>query len=86
MNIDGIIIAVITGLLIWIGHIWVVKLFQWSGTKLWFIPLVIGIILLGISLFTENFIVSSASAIGAVTFFWGIKELFEYRNKNVRKQ
>lgn len=86
MNFSGIIIAIVTALLIWFGHIWVVKLYNWSGTKLWFIPLIIGVALVVISLVIENIIISSSTAIGAITFFWGIKELFEYKEKHIHQQ
>ncbi|MDP2208623.1 MAG: DUF4491 family protein [Bacteroidota bacterium] len=81
MNFNGIIVAVATGILIWFGHIWVVKLFKWSGTKLWFVPLIAGFIFMTASLNLENDTLSAVFAIGAVTFFWGIKELFEYKQK-----
>lgn len=34
------------------------------------------------SLKLENDTLSAVFAIGAVTFFWGIKELFEYKQTN----
>ncbi len=82
MNFNGIIVAVATGILIWFGHIWVVKLFEWSGTKLWFVPLIAGFIFMTASLNSVNDTLSAVFAIGAVTFFWGIKELFEYKQKH----
>lgn len=82
MNYNGIIVAIATGVLIWFGHIWVVKLFRLSGTNLWFVPLVIGFIFMTGSLNAANDTVSAILAIGAVTFFWGIKELFEYKQKH----
>lgn len=82
MNFNGILIALATGLLIWFGHFWVVKLFQYGGTRFWFVPFIFGIIFIVLSLVVENVILSAIAAISSVTFFWGIKELFEYKAKH----
>jgi len=81
MNFDGLIVAALTVAAIWLGHIWVVQLHRISGTKLWVLPLVLGALLTVGSLFSESTVVSAVLAIFGVTFFWGIKELFEYSEK-----
>ncbi len=81
LNFSGLAIAVIVVLAIWFGHVWVVKLYTWSGTRLWPIPLVIGAVLVTLSMFVRNTIISATLAILASTFFWGIKELFEQRSR-----
>ncbi len=82
MNFDGILIGICAVFLIWFGHFWVVRLFQWKGTKLWVLPLLLGIIFIVVSLFVEETMISAIASIAAITFFWGIKELFEYGDKH----
>jgi hypothetical protein len=86
MNFNGIIIALATGLLIWFGHVWVVKLHSVSGTKLWFVPLILGIVCVVVSIVAPDNLTSAITAIAAVTFFWGIKELFEYKEKLTKQE
>ena len=86
MNFNGIIIALATGLLIWFGHVWVVKLYNISGTKLWFVPLILGIVCVVVSIISPSNLASAIMAIAALTFFWGIKELFEYKEKLTKQE
>lgn len=86
MNFNGIIIAFLTGLLIWFGHIWVVKLYNATGTKMWYIPLFLGLVCISVSILSSGDLISAITAIAAVTFFWGIKELFEYKNKITKQE
>lgn len=84
MNLDGIIIGVISFLIIGIYHPIVIKGEYYYGVKLWWIFLLMGILFIICSVITTNTILSAVLGVAAFSSFWGILELFHQRER-VRK-
>ena len=80
----GIIIAISTFLIIGIFHPIVIKAEYYTGTRLWWLFLLVGIVCVGIALFIENPIISSVIGVFGASSLWGIGELFEQK-KRVQK-
>lgn len=81
MNFNGIIIGFITFLIIGIFHPIVIKGEYYFSKKIWSIFLIIGIILLGASLFIKHEILSPILGVTGFTCLWSIKELFEQEER-----
>ena len=81
MFFTGIIIAVIAFAIIGIFHPIVIKAEYYTGVKLWWVFLLLGIVCLCSALFVENTIASAALGIVGATFLWSILELFEQRER-----
>lgn len=84
MNFSGIIIAVITFVIIGLFHPIVIKAEYYWGVKCWPLFAIIGIVLLGISLFVSNILIASAIGVTGCSSLWSILEIFEQRER-VRK-
>lgn len=85
MFFTGIIIAVIAFVIIGIFHPIVIKTEYYTGVKLWWAFLLLGIVCLCAALFVENTIASAALGIVGASFLWSILELFEQRER-VKKE
>ncbi len=81
MFFTGIIIAVIAFVIIGIFHPIVIKTEYYTGVKLWWAFLLLGIVCLCGALFVENTIASAALGIVGASFLWSILELFEQRER-----
>ena len=77
MNINGILIAVITFLIIGIFHPIVIKCQYYFTDKIWPLFLAAGIILLFISVFTPNIFSSCILGVTGCSCLWSIFELKE---------
>lgn len=84
MNIDGIIIGLISFLIIGIFHPIVIKGEYYFSKKIWPVFLIAGIIFLIISLYIENPILTATLGVTGFSCLWSIKELVE-QEERVRK-
>ena len=84
MNIDGIIIGLISFLIIGIFHPIVIKGEYYFSKKIWPVFLIAGIIFLIISLYIENTILTATLGVTGFSCLWSIKELVE-QEERVRK-
>lgn len=77
----GIIIAISCFLIIGLFHPIVIKTEYHTGTKLWWLFLVVGIACVAAALFVESSIISAILGIFGASALWSIKELFEQRDR-----
>ena len=84
MYFTGIIIAVSTFLIIGLFHPIVIKTEYYTGTRFWWVFLVMGILCIAAALFVENVIASSILGVFGASFLWSIGERFEQKER-VRK-
>lgn len=78
---SGIIIAVSCFFIIGMFHPIVIKTEYYTGTKYWWLFLVIGIVCLASALFVANAQLSAVLGIIGASCLWSIKELFEQRER-----
>jgi hypothetical protein len=83
-NLTGVIIGLSTFLIIGLFHPLVIKGEYYFGVKCWWVFLLLGIIGIAGALFFRTIILSTLCGVVAFSSFWGIKELFEQRER-VRK-
>lgn len=81
MYFTGIIIAVSTFLTIGVFHPIVIKAEYYTGTRYWWLFLVVGLAAVGIALFIENPILSAIIGVFGASSLWGIGELFAQRKR-----
>jgi len=84
MNFEGVIIGASAFLIIGICHPIVIKGEYYFGKGIWPIFLVVGLILVGISLFMENQMLSAIVSVAGFSSLWSIHEIFE-QEKRVQK-
>ena len=84
MYFTGIIIAVSTFLIIGFFHPIVIKAEYYTGTRLWWLFLVVGLASVGVALFIDNEIISALIGVFGASSLWGIGELFSQK-KRVQK-
>jgi hypothetical protein len=77
----GIIIAISTFLIIGFFHPIVIKAEYYTGTRLWWVFLVVGIASIAGALFIENEIVSSLIGVFGASSLWAIGELFAQKKR-----
>ena len=80
-HLAGLFIGICTFLIIGLFHPIVVKAEYYSGTKCWWIFLVLGIAGVIASLSINNVILSSLLGVFAFSSFWTIKEVFEQEER-----
>lgn len=81
MHFTGIIIAISTFLIIGIFHPIVIKVEYYTGTKFWWLFLVIGLASIVGALFIENDILSALIGVFGASSLWTIGELFSQRKR-----
>ena len=81
MHFTGLIIGICAFLAIGIFHPLVIKGEYYCSKKIWPLFLLVGLILVGISLFVENQIISSVLCVAGFSSLWGIGELFEQEQR-----
>lgn len=81
MYFSGIIIAVSCFLIIGIFHPIVIKTEFYTGTKFWWMFLIVGIISLVSAIFIKDSLISAILGIFGASALWSIKELFEQRER-----
>ena len=84
MYFEGLIIAVATFLIIGAFHPIVIKSEYYWGVRCWPVFALVGIILLGISLFVQNVLLAAIIGITGCSSLWSVLEIFEQRER-VRK-
>jgi hypothetical protein len=80
-NLTGIIIGACTFLIIGFFHPLVIKGEYYFGVKCWWVFLLLGIVGIIAAFFFHNIILSSLCGVFAFSSLWGIKELFEQRER-----
>ena len=81
MYFTGIIIAISTFLVIGIFHPIVIKVEYHTGTRYWWLFLLLGIVCIVAALFTSNEVVSAVIGVVGASALWTIGELFEQRKR-----
>lgn len=81
MYFTGIIIAVSTFLIIGMFHPIVIKAEYYSGTKLWWLFLLVGLASVIGALFIANEILSAIIGVFGASALWGIGELFAQKRR-----
>lgn len=81
IHYQGILIAACTFLIIGLFHPLVIKTEYKFGTKPWKIFLIVGIIILTITLFIENTIISALMGVLGTSLLWSIGELFHQKQR-----
>ncbi len=84
INYTGIIIAISTFLIIGVFHPLVIKVEYYTGTRFWWVFLLIGIASVIGALFIENTLISALIGVFGASSLWTIGELFSQR-KRVQK-
>lgn len=77
MYFTGIIIAVSTFLIIGMCHPLVIKTEYYTGTRLWWVFLILGVAALVAALFVQHVVLSSLLGVVGASLLWSIGELFE---------
>ena len=81
MYFTGIIIAVSTFLIIGLFHPIVIKAEYYTGTRLWWVFLTVGLASVGAALFIGNEIVSALIGVFGASSLWAIGELFSQKKR-----
>lgn len=82
LHLEGLVIGIATFLIIGFFHPIVIKTEYYTGTRFWWVFLIVGIAGIGVDcLFVRNIVVNAI--IGAFSFssFWAIGELFEQKKR-----
>lgn len=84
MFFEGIVIGICTFLIIGLFHPIVIKTEYYTGTRFWWVFLLLGLGGIAASLFIENTLWASLLGVFSFSSLWTIKELFE-QEERVRK-
>jgi hypothetical protein len=84
INTTGIIMGLFTLLAVGVGFLWVIKFEYYFGARIAIPVFGVGIILIGLSFFVDNFMVSAFLGILAGTVLWGAVEL-PHQEERVRE-
>lgn len=84
MHFTGVIIAAFTFLIIGLCHPLVIKMEYYSGTRYWWVLLIVGIIAVVGALLVGSVILSSILGVIGASLLWGIGELF-HQKKRVKR-
>lgn len=84
MHYEGLLIGICTFLIIGIFHPIVIKTEYYTGTRFWWVFLLVGIAGIVASLFVGDTFWASLLGVFAFSSLWTIKELFEQKER-VRK-
>ncbi len=81
IQFTGIITALCTFVIIGFFHPIVIKVEYYTGTKLWWLFLLIAIACATASLFIQNILLSTAIGVVSASSLWSIGELFKQRKR-----
>ena len=81
LHFTGIIIAVCTFAVIGLFHPIVLKTEYYTGTKYWWVFLVVGIGTIAAAFMIENVLISALHGVVGASSLWSIGELFEQRHR-----
>lgn len=77
----GVTIAICTFLIIGCFHPIVIKAEYYSGTRYWWVFLLVGIVCVGAAFLIENPLYSSILGVTGASSIWGIGELFHQKKR-----
>lgn len=83
-HIEGLVVGLLTFLIIGIYHPIVIKAEYYFGTKSWWAFLLLGIAGFATSILVTDTTLSILAGVFSFTSFWGIKEIFEQRQRVLR--
>lgn len=81
MHFKGLIIGLATFMIIGIFHPIVIKAEYYIGKKVWPLFLIVGIILIGISMFIDNITISAIIGVTGFSSLWSIHEIIEQEER-----
>ena len=81
LHYTGIIIAICTFLIIGIFHPLVIKTEYYTGTRLWWLYLLLGIICVCCAICISDVFLSSILGVLGASFLWSIGELFSQKKR-----
>lgn len=81
INVQGLIIGLSTFLIIGLFHPLVIKGEYYFGLKIKWAFLIVGMISLGLSLFSSSLLWSGLLAVVAFSCFWSIKEVYDQKKR-----
>ena len=81
LHFTGVLIAVCTFLIIGLFHPLVIKTEYYTGTRLWWIFLVLGLVVVGVAFMVENVFWSSVLGVLGASLLWSIGELFSQKKR-----
>lgn len=81
LHFTGVLIAVCTFLIIGLFHPLVIKTEYYTGTRLWWIFLVLGLAVVGVAFMVENVFWSSVLGVLGASLLWSIGELFSQKKR-----
>ena len=81
MYFTGIVIAISTFLIIGFFHPIVIKAEYYTGTRLWWVFLLVGLMSIVAALFIENSALSAIIGVFGASALWGIGELFSQKKR-----
>jgi drug/metabolite transporter (DMT)-like permease len=75
MNTFGLIIGILTLFIIGLGFVWVIFGERYFSYLWWLYVIILGVIIIGFSLFIENDFISAVVGVLGASFVWGATEL-----------
>lgn len=81
LHFTGIIIAVSTFLIIGLFHPIVIKTEYYTGTRYWWVFLVLGFATIAAAFLIENVLLSAIHGVLGASSLWSIGELFEQKQR-----
>ena len=81
LNIDGLVVGLLTFLIIGIYHPIVIKAEYYFGSKSWWAFFIFGLLGCTASILIDNIALSILAGVFGFTNFWGIKEIFDQRKR-----
>lgn len=81
LHFTGVLIAVCTFLIIGLFHPLVIKTEYYTGTRLWWAFLVLGLAVVGVAFMVENVFWSSVLGVLGASLLWSIGELFSQKKR-----
>lgn len=75
MNFFGLLVGFLTLILIGLGFVWVIFGERYFSYQWWPVVIVVGIVIIGTSLFIKSNILSALVGITGASFVWGATEL-----------
>lgn len=76
-HLAGLAIGICTFLIIGLFHPIVIKVEYYTGTKYWWVFLLLGLIGISLTIFISDIFLSTLLGVFSFSSFWTIKELFE---------
>lgn len=81
LHFTGIIIAICTFLIIGLFHPLVIKTEYYTGTRLWWVFLLLGILSIGCAVCVADVFWSAILGVLGASFLWSIGELYEQKKR-----